>query len=84
MRLVSAADKLHNARTILADYRQIGEALWDRFNASKAQTLWYYHALVEAFAARGGSPLVADLERTVAEIERLVVRSVRPGTNSDD
>lgn len=71
VRLVSAADKLHNARAILADYRQIGEALWGRFNATKAQTLWYYRALVEAFAAHGSSPLVSELARAVDEIERL-------------
>lgn len=71
VRLVSAADKLHNARAILADYRQVGEALWDRFNATKAQTLWYYRALVEAFAAHGRTPLVSELARTVEEIERL-------------
>lgn len=71
VRLVSAADKLHNARAILADYREIGEALWARFNATKAQTLWYYRALVEAFAAHGSSSLVLELARTVEEIERL-------------
>lgn len=69
VRLVSAADKLHNARAILADYRQIGEALWSRFNASKAQTLWYYRALVEAFDAHGATALVQELDRTVTEIE---------------
>jgi GTP pyrophosphokinase len=71
VRLVSAADKLHNARAILADYREIGEALWARFNATKAQTLWYYRALVEAFVAHGSSSLVLELARTVEEIERL-------------
>src|SRR5450432_1830799 len=30
-RLVSTADKLHNARSILADYREIGEPIWERF-----------------------------------------------------
>ncbi|BAO29368.1 HD domain-containing protein [Sulfuritalea hydrogenivorans] len=71
VRLVSAADKLHNARAILADYREIGETLWERFNATKEQTLWYYRALVTAFAAHGSSVLVAELDRTVREIERL-------------
>jgi (p)ppGpp synthase/HD superfamily hydrolase len=71
VRLVSAADKLHNARAILTDYREIGEALWNRFNATTAQTLWYYRALVEAFEAHGRTPLVSELARTVGEIERL-------------
>ena len=61
--LVSACDKLHNARSILADLRQLGDALWKRFNASKAQSLWYYRSLVEAFAAHGKYPLVDELAR---------------------
>ena len=44
-RLVSASDKLHNVRTILADYRQDGEAIWERFTGKKEGTLWYYRAL---------------------------------------
>jgi (p)ppGpp synthase/HD superfamily hydrolase len=70
-RLVSAADKLHNARAILSDYRQVGDRLWRRFNASKDETLWYYRALVDALRQAGASPLVDELDRTVTEIERL-------------
>ena len=69
--LVSAADKLHNARTILADYRQSGETVWERFNGGRDGTLWYNRALVEALRAGGPSPLVEELERVVAELERL-------------
>ena len=65
VRLVSAADKLHNARSILADYREIGEPLWDRFTGRKQGTLWYYRALVDAFLEAGPSPLVDELERVV-------------------
>ncbi|CAA9538008.1 MAG: GTP pyrophosphokinase [uncultured Thermomicrobiales bacterium] len=71
VRLVSAADKLHNARSILADYRQLGEALWDRFTGGRDGTLWYYRALVDALTAAGRTPLVDELERTVREVERL-------------
>lgn len=71
VRLVSAADKLHNARSILADYRQLGEALWDRFRGGRDGTLWYYRALVDAFRAVESTPLVEELERTVSELERL-------------
>jgi (p)ppGpp synthase/HD superfamily hydrolase len=71
VRLVSAADKLHNARSILADLRTCGDALWARFKGGKEGTLWYYRSLVEAFRAHGTTPLVEELARTVAEIERL-------------
>ena len=73
--LVSAADKLHNARAILGDYRALGENLWDRFNGGKEGTLWYYKSLVDAFkqAAAGTALglLIEELERVVGEIEKL-------------
>ena len=51
VRLVSACDKLHNARAILGDLRALGEPLWGRFNAEAGRSgvLWYYRALVDAF-----------------------------------
>jgi GTP pyrophosphokinase len=70
--LVSAADKLHNARAILADYRVLGEALWDRFRGGKEGTLWYYRALVTAFRQSGTKPaLIDELDLVVSELERL-------------
>lgn len=47
VRLVSAADKLHNARAILADYRELRDGLWGRFNVGAQDILWYYRALVD-------------------------------------
>ncbi len=71
VRLVSASDKLHNARSLLADYRVMGEALWDKFTGGREGSLWYYRSLVTAFAAHGPSTLVDELDRTVSELERL-------------
>jgi len=68
---VSSADKLHNARAILADLRVIGAPLWDRFTGGQAGTLWYYRALVDAFMARGGGPIVEELDRVVTAIEQV-------------
>jgi (p)ppGpp synthase/HD superfamily hydrolase len=77
--LVSSADKLHNARAILADYRALGETLWGRFNGGRDGTLWYYRALVTAFRSAGGTPFLADLERTVAELESLAAAALPHG-----
>lgn len=71
VRLVSACDKLQNARAILADYRALGDSLWRRFSGGKDGTLWYYRALVQAFREAGTNPLIEELDRVVSEIERL-------------
>jgi (p)ppGpp synthase/HD superfamily hydrolase len=77
VRLVSSADKLHNARSILTDYLTSGEALWDRFTGGRDGTLWYYRALVEAYGGPGVGPVVRDLDRVVAEVEALVQAAPR-------
>ena len=69
VRLVSSADKLHNARTVLADYRVLGEDLWTRFNGKREGTLWYYRAIADTL--RGGGPICEELDRVVTELERL-------------
>ena len=70
---VSVADKLHNARSILADYRLHNDRLFDRFTGGKEGTLWYYRALVDAYRRIGfESPLLDELERTVTTLEKLV------------
>jgi len=68
VRLVSAADKLHNARSVLSDYSSLGEDLWGRFNGGRDGTLWYYRAVADALA--GDGPVADELGRVVAEMER--------------
>lgn len=81
VRLVSAADKLHNARSTLSDYRRLGDEVWPRFNAGKDDILWYYRSLVAAFrqAEPGSNPLVDELARTVEELAALVNSNHRRG-----
>jgi (p)ppGpp synthase/HD superfamily hydrolase len=67
--LVSSADKLHNVRAILRDFRLHGEALWDRFAGKRDGTLWYYRALADTYAAAGGTPLSAEVSFAVADLE---------------
>jgi (p)ppGpp synthase/HD superfamily hydrolase len=72
--LVSAADKLHNVRSIVKDFLEIGHAVWTRFKGGKDGSLWYYESLVKIFKARGEHrTLVDELARTVAELQRLAL-----------
>lgn len=71
VRLVSAADKLHNLRSILMDFRKEGEKLWDRFNASKEESLWYYGEIVSILKAQGPEHLADELERTLEILKEI-------------
>ena len=74
VRLVSAADKLHKSRAILADYRKVGEQVWNRFQGGREGTLWYYDELVKAFRSAPPDPrvdpLVNELDRVVRALHR--------------
>ena len=67
--LVTSCDKLHNARSILADMEEIGVAVFDRFTAKRDGTLWYYRALADELTRLRPGPLSARLDATVTAIE---------------
>ena len=71
VRRVSLADKLHNARAILHDQRQIGNDVFVRFAGGIAGTLWYYRTLAQIFLDTNSGPNAAELDRVVTEMERL-------------
>jgi GTP pyrophosphokinase len=71
--LVSIADKVHNARSILMDLRSGGVAIFERFTGGVDGTLWYYRSLVSIYRSIEGfdSRLIDELERTVGSIGSL-------------
>jgi (p)ppGpp synthase/HD superfamily hydrolase len=77
-RLVSAADKLHNARQILKDYREAGETVWQRFKGKREGTLWYYRALANELS-RENNWMVKELQAVVSELEH-IANSHPPGS----
>jgi (p)ppGpp synthase/HD superfamily hydrolase len=66
--LVSMADKVHNARSILADLRQYGASTWRRFSGGRDGSLWYYRSLLNIFQRRSASILVRELEELIDEL----------------
>lgn len=70
VRRVSLADKLHNARSILAEWRQQGDAVWSNFNSSKEDTLWFYRELVKVYQNTGCDLMTAEFEKVVREFSR--------------
>jgi hypothetical protein len=72
---VALADKVHNARSIVRDYREEGHVLWERFTQKTArEQLWYYGGLLAFFQTRRPGPLTEDLLRAVSELAWLVAR----------
>jgi (p)ppGpp synthase/HD superfamily hydrolase len=65
VKLISCADKLHNARCIVRDLNAVGAPLWDRFSAPREGTLWYYREVVEALATGWEHTLVGELRAVV-------------------
>lgn len=75
--LISAADKWHNLASILADAKQLGEVVFDRFilqdferTDKKKMVLWYYKELLAVYRERN-VPVVVELENLLSEIENV-------------
>jgi len=70
--LVSAADKLYNARAILEDYREIGPSLWSRFKRGRKEQLWYFDELIKIYEQRCPNwRIVSELKRVIRDLAQL-------------
>ena len=69
--LVSAADKLHNVRSIKRDFREHGDAIWDRFQGRRDGTLWYYETVADILIRRHRTQLTCDLQDEVDELLKI-------------
>ena len=72
--LVALCDKYHNAHCILSDYQKIGDKIWDRFNASKQETFWYYESLYKEFKKylKNHPELIKAYKNKVVEMKKIV------------
>ena len=73
--LVSAADKLHNVRSIIRDYHEHGEEIWNRFQGRRDGTLWYYETVADTLIRRYRSQLTRDLQD---EVDKLLQVTSQP------
>jgi (p)ppGpp synthase/HD superfamily hydrolase len=69
--LISAADKLYNAKAILDDFKEIGPKVFERFKRGAAQQLWYFDELLKVFRAHPPNRIVNDLESVVEQLHAL-------------
>jgi (p)ppGpp synthase/HD superfamily hydrolase len=66
---VTLADKLHNVRSLLADYQTLGEDLWDRFGGGREGTLWYYQQIVAVMEPQVSGTLIKALTQSVQQLQ---------------
>lgn len=71
VRLVSLADKLHNAQSLLNSLRRHGEDVWAFFQSGKENTLWFYRSLLEIYREAAGDFIIREFERVICELENL-------------
>jgi (p)ppGpp synthase/HD superfamily hydrolase len=71
VQLISAADKLYNARSVLDDYRKIGPEVWKRFKRGRKEQIWYFDTLLEVFHLSGRNRIVDEFERVVADLKQI-------------
>jgi (p)ppGpp synthase/HD superfamily hydrolase len=76
VQLISAADKLYNARAILDDYREIGPKVWERFKRGREDQIRYFDALLEIFNSSAANRIVEELERVVNELRHITVGEI--------
>ena len=74
--LVTAADKLNNARAMIRDHAVHGDELWDRFNPD-ADHRWYYSAVLDVVRDRLDNPIVGELEEAVDRLLEILPTSRR-------
>jgi (p)ppGpp synthase/HD superfamily hydrolase len=79
VKLISLADKVHNARSILRDLQYNGESAWDKFTGEKKGTIWYYQTLAEIFQ---GSPYPMLSDELIDLVERIQTLSTSLETNA--
>ena len=66
-KLVCCADKLTNIYSMVRDKKNVGEKLWERFNASKDDIEWYYRSIYNSLSDLKGYPMYGELSSAVLD-----------------
>ena len=69
LRLLIAADKLYNARSMVADFSVVGHALWDRFSVDCESTLWYHREMLDVLRQGWDNPILGELENAIHRLD---------------
>jgi (p)ppGpp synthase/HD superfamily hydrolase len=79
VKFVTCADKLHNIRTIVRDYRTMGDRIWRRFKRGREDQRWYYESLVELLRIKSSPPAYQELYKEFKNKVREVFGRIEHG-----
>lgn len=74
--LVAAADKIHNLRGLLDEYRVYGDSVWEKFKRDGNDLLWFYQEATRVISERLEHPLVDELQKILRDFEGTVEKRV--------
>lgn len=74
LKLIVAADKLHNLRSTLRDLHAQGDPLWARFRGGRDNSLWYYRAMLAALRMNWEHPILVEYALALHQLEELAAR----------
>ncbi|MCP4639599.1 MAG: HD domain-containing protein [bacterium] len=71
VKLIIAADKLHNACSTLRDLREHGALTWNKFAGKRDGTMWYYREMAVALGEGWEHPILIELCATINALDRM-------------
>lgn len=75
--IVCAADKIHNLRSIEKNYKEQGNKIWKKFNASPEKKFWYYEEVIKILKKKIKGKMIKELE----DVFNRVVRAYKKNNN---
>jgi len=65
------ADKIHNLESLLIAYQKLGKKVWDKFNATKEQKIWFENQFLKMIKETWQHPLIEEYEKLVGQLKKL-------------
>lgn len=72
--LISAADSIHNLRSLKETYDEVGESFFRAFGAPIEQKTAFYNSLIALIEERLQNPIVAELKKAYSQLEYTLLK----------
>ena len=62
VRAIATADKIHNLESLIVGIKEHGESIWQNFNSSKVDKIWFEESMLKMLRDTWEHPLVDEYE----------------------